>query len=110
MLIAYAERPEAEAAFSMAAVCVPLDSRIGNAALFIRRDWEEHVRESHREYIESTFRDWKQLLDASPGVIPPRLGDLSVGPLRTVGDGECEEQDLTKHVGSFLQGSYKPFA
>jgi hypothetical protein len=107
VLLAYAGRPEEEASFPIAVACVALESVVRNAVLFIRDDWERRVQENHREYIEDTFQDWEELLSSSSGGIPPILLELSVGPFRTVEEGECDEQDISARVRALLRGSYR---
>jgi hypothetical protein len=42
-------------------------------------------------------------------VLPPGLTDLSVGALRSVEDGECDEHELMKHIDGFLPDPYQRF-
>jgi hypothetical protein len=109
VLLAYAEGPYEEAPFPIAAVCVPFSSEAGNAVLFVGNDWEKTVKDNHRNYIEDSLQDWANWMENHPGMIPPNMLDLSVGPFRTVRDGECDEQDLTARVEGFLTGLYRSF-
>ena len=63
----------------------------------------------HRECIQATFEDWANVMKKSPTTIPPFMLELSVGPLRTVEDGEWDPEGLTAHIESFLMGEYQRF-
>jgi hypothetical protein len=85
------------------------NSATPNVALFIRSDWERCVSEMHREYIQATFEEWANVMEKSPTTIPPFMLELSVGPLRTVEDGEWDPEGVTAHIESFLMGEYQRF-
>jgi hypothetical protein len=80
-----------------------------NGALFIKSDWERCVSEKHREYVKATFEEWVNVMESNPTTIPPFMLELSVGPLRTVEDGECDQEELTAHIEAFLTGEYRRF-
>ena len=80
-----------------------------NGALFIKSDWERCVSEKHREYVKATFEEWVNVMESNPTTIPPFMLELSVGPLRTVEDGECDHEELTAHIEAFLKGEYRRF-
>jgi hypothetical protein len=107
VLLAYAGSPDAEPSFPIAVVCVHPDIARGDSALFVKDNWEQKVKDSHRGYIEECFHDWLGLMEGDPGVLLPQILELSVGPFRTVGDGECDEQELTTRLEAFLVGSYR---
>jgi hypothetical protein len=108
LLLAYAERPDSESAFPIAVVSVALSSE-ASSAVFVRADWESRVAERDRDYIRSSFEDWLKLIDSNGGVIPASLLELSVGPFRSVRNGECDEQELIKQVAAFLPDAYQRF-
>lgn len=108
VLLAYADRLESEPYFPVAVVCVALHPD-ANSALFVRTDWESQVDEKHRDYLRCSFEDWLKVLENNRGVMPPSLLELSVGPLRSVRNGGCDEQELVKHVEAFLQAAYQRF-
>ena len=108
VLLAYAGSPDEEPSFPIAVVCVPLDPTVPGA-LYIKSDWERQVKENHGSYIQDSFHDWLQLLERNAGVILPQIADLSVGPFRAVGDGECEEQEVMTRVEGFLMKPYRRF-
>lgn len=110
MLLAYAGSPDGEPLFPIAVVCVPLDPMVSGATLFIKNDWEQNVREHHRIYLQDTFRDWLELMEIDGASIPPQIVDLSVGPLRTVAQGDCNEQETTTLVDEFLTPAHRRFA
>lgn len=91
-------------------VCVLLNSATGDAALFVRRDWTSYVLDKHREYIEATLSEWSESLKKNPAEILQVIAELSVGPIRMVKDGECDERNLLGHVEAFLQGPYRSLA
>ena len=80
-----------------------------NGALFIKSDWARCVSEKHREYVKATFEEWLNVMESNPTTIPPFMLELSVGPLRTVEDGECDQEELTAHIEAFLTGEYRRF-
>lgn len=110
MLLAYGGGPHEDVSFPIAAVCVPSSSEAGNAVLFVGNDWDKTVTHDHRSYIEDSLQDWSNWMESQPGMIPPNILDLSVGPFRTVQDGECDEQRLAAVIEGFFRGSYRRFA
>jgi hypothetical protein len=93
----------------LAIACVAIDAPLPNYALFMKKDWGQHVNDSHRHYIEATFEDWMKVMESNSGELPPNILELSVGPIRTVADGECDEKDLNTHIESFLTSVYRRF-
>jgi hypothetical protein len=94
----------------IAVACVASNSTAKDSALFIKTDWEAHVSDRHRDYIEDAFQEWAKVLENNPGEIPPLMLEFSVGPFRAVKDGECDEQEMIPHVEGFLMGAYQRFA
>jgi hypothetical protein len=86
------------------------NSTAGDFALFIKTDWEHQVSDGHRDYIEDTFQEWAKVMARDSRELLPLMLELSVGPLRTLEDGECDEQELITHVEAFLSGRYRRFA
>jgi hypothetical protein len=109
MFLAYAGSPNEEPSFPIAVVCVPLDPTLPGATLFVKDDWERHVREVHQSYIQDSFVDWLHLMESNVRAILPQITDLSVGPIRTVGDGECDEEEMMVRVEGFLTNPYRRF-
>lgn len=107
MLLAYAGRPDEEPSSPIAVVCERLDIAGTNPSLFVKDGWEQKVSENHRSYIDDSFNDWLRIMEDNAGVLPPQILELSVGPFRTVAVGECDEQELTERVESFLMGPYR---
>jgi hypothetical protein len=93
----------------LAVACVAFDAPLPNWALFVKKDWEQHVSD-HRNYIEATFEDWVKVMESNSGELPPHILELSVGPIRTVADGECDKEDLNRHIESFLTSVNRRFA
>lgn len=110
VLFAYAGGPHEDVSFPIAAVCVPFGPEAGNAVIFVRNDWEKSVNDNHKNYIEDSLQDWADWLESQPGIIPPNILDLSVGPFRTVQVGECDEQHLLAVMEGFFKGLYRAFA
>lgn len=110
MLFAYARGPHEDVSFPIAAVCVPSGTEAGNRVIFVGNDWEKTVNDKHRNYIEDSLQDWASWMESQPGMIPPNVLDLSVGPIRTVQEGECDEQHLSAVIEAFFAGLYRRFA
>ena len=110
VLFAYAGGPHEDVSFPIAAVCVPFGSEAGNPVIFVGNDWEKTVNDNHRNYIDDSLQDWTSWMESQPGVIPPNVLDLSVGPIRTVQEGECDEQQLSAVIEAFFTGLYRRFA
>jgi hypothetical protein len=110
VLFAYAGGPHEDVSFPIAAVCVPFGSEAGSGVIFVGNDWEKTVNHNHRDYIEDSLQDWANWMEREPGMIPPNILDLSVGPFRTVQEGECDEQHLDTLIERFFTGSYRHFA
>jgi hypothetical protein len=109
ILLAYAARSEEDPSLPLAVACVAFEAPSRNCELFIKKDWEQHVSDSHRDYIEATFEDWVKVMESSSGELPPHILELSVGPIRTVGDGECDKEDLNTYIESFLTSVNRRF-
>jgi hypothetical protein len=109
LLLAYAATPDEDASLPVAVACVTPNAAVPDSALFIKDDWEKHISESHRGYVEATLEEWAKVLESNPGEIPPLMLELSVGPFRTVEDGECDQSELITHVEAFLTGVYRRF-
>jgi hypothetical protein len=88
---------------------VPVDPTVPGVLYIKGGDWERHVKESHRSYIQDSFYAWLQLMEKNAGSILPQITELSVGPFRAVGDGECEEQEVMARVEGFLMKPYRRF-
>lgn len=110
VLLGYAASPNEESSSPIAVVCVVPGSTTGEGALFVRREWQRYVGENHLDYIGDTFDEWATLLRVNPTAMLQVVLELSVGPIRTVKDGECDEHDLVAHVEAFLQGMYRRLA
>lgn len=78
-------------------------------ALFVKDDWEKHVSESHRAYIEATFEEWANVGESGLAELLPIMLDMSVGPIRTIAESECDEEELIANANAFLMGSYHRF-
>ena len=101
--------PDESVSLPIAVACVMPNDATPNGALFIKSDWERCVSEKHREYVKATFEEWVNVMESNPTTIPPFMLELSVGPLRTVEDGECDQEELTAHIEAFLTGEYRRF-
>ena len=108
-LLAYAARPDEDASSPIAVACVASDAAAHTLALFVRDDWEKHVSESHRDYIQAIFEEWANVAESNLAELLPIVLEMSVGPIRTVADGECDEEELNVRVDTFLLGSYRHF-
>lgn len=109
VFLAYAKGADGGSLLPITAVCVSLEPPAGRSAVFVRADWERQVDDRFRDYICGSFEDWVESIESSPGMLPPLLLDLSVGPLRTIQHGECEEQELAERIEAFLQAAYLRF-
>jgi hypothetical protein len=104
-LIAYSPRPEEDATIPLAVVCVPSQSEEDRGVIFVANDWTGAVAASHRSYIEETLRDWTERIGSSHQLTFLQLMDLSIGPIRTLKTGECDERDLEMVSNAFLSSS-----
>jgi hypothetical protein len=55
-----------ESPFSLAAICVAVNSSVAYPALFVRGDWEENFREKDRAHIKCSLEDWFELMRSKP--------------------------------------------
>jgi hypothetical protein len=101
-LLAYSPYPEEDASIPLAAVCVPSQPDKGRGAIFVASGWGSAVRANHFSYIEETLRDWAERIDDTHQLTFLRLTDLSIGPIRTLKTGECEEGELEFVSNAFL--------
>jgi hypothetical protein len=90
--------------------CVGCDAAARTFALFVKDDWEKHVSESHRAYIEATFEEWANAAESKLAELLPIMTEMSVGPIRTIADSECDEEELNTTANTFLMGSYRRFS
>lgn len=106
VLLAYAYSPEQDAAFPIAAIAVMENAPASNLTLYVLEDWQKRVREDHQEYLRELFEDWAGALNDEALAVMPRLGTLSVGPLRTAEAGKCDENEFVPKVSQFLVFPY----
>lgn len=109
VLLAYAKGADGGSLLPIVAVCVSLEPSAGRSAVFVRADWQKQVDEKYRDYMSASFEDWIDSIESGSGMPPPLLVNLSIGPLRTIQHGECEEQELIERIKDFLQATYERF-
>ena len=107
VLIGYAARPDVETSLPIALACV--SPREGECALFLKTDWAKQVSEGHRVYVDDTFKDWLEVVKRAPEDLLTSLLGLSVGPVRTIEDGECDERELVLHLERCFTDGYRRF-
>jgi hypothetical protein len=92
-VLGYAPHPEDDAAFPLVVASIPSSAGL-DWALFVSQGWAQAVDLSHRCYIEEVLREWTHGMRHSCRSTFLRLTELSVGPIRTLATGECDEQGL----------------
>lgn len=104
-ILAYSPHPEEDAAFPLAVMCVPSQPESDCGAMFVVDGWVHAVNASHRSYIEETLREWKDCMQDSLESTFLQVTDLSIGPVRTLKTGECDEQELRSLYNVLLSPS-----
>lgn len=67
---------------------VPTDVRI-----LIKQDWQRLLPPEDARYFADLLNDWKQQVQSEPGAVLTMTGRLSVGPIRTMGQGSVHKEE-----------------
>jgi hypothetical protein len=64
--------------------------------------WPILISEEHRDYIAQLIEDWEQVGPSHMPVLFEQLCQLSIGPLRTAGEGRCPPEQVESIASKFF--------
>lgn len=81
---------------------VPTDVRIT-----VKRDWQRLLPIDASKYFSELLDDWKQRAETESGAILSQIGELSVGPIRTMDQGAVHKDRIAhllyQRLGDIIQ-------
>jgi hypothetical protein len=97
-LMGYAREGEEEPTAFCAATWSGSISLPSEARIFISRGWQTLLPSEIVPYFSDLLDDWKQMVQTQPEIILSMIGELSVGPIRTMEQGTMHKDRVANLI------------
>ena len=100
ILIGFAQKDEPSALCAITwsgSTSLPTDIRI-----LVKREWQRLLPPESARYFADLLNDWKQRVQTEPGVVLAMIGELSVGPIRTMEQGTIHKDGVAQLMNKRL--------
>ncbi|HZU10645.1 MAG TPA: hypothetical protein VFA02_12150 [Pseudacidobacterium sp.] len=65
-------------------------------------EWPDGITLRHREYLDGLIEDWSQTPPSQLSLLLDQLSELSTGPLRSAGHGQCASGQIDAVTAEFF--------
>ena len=98
ILIGFVRQGEEEPTAFCAASWSGSTSMPSAARLFVNRGWQTLLPPEIVPYFTDLLDDWKQMIQTQPEIVLSMIGDLSVGPIRTLEQGTMHKDRVSQVI------------